>query len=278
MMPVDAETSWSVEFPAEALAAGSVSIRPRGENSDVNDLFTCMQKIAQYWEHRGSNNYLIYANSRETGWEMVPYVGSRESTWDIISSFFRQVEVLSRVVWGRAAQVEDPVQAQAIVNFQTAIPSGGIVVKGSDVFCNKQVTGKQQIVKDKNIRVLHDYAPLGEDKLHFLLVPKAHKERFTELSFAEFQSMQAMAQKIVALYPDYICYQYFKTGKLAGQTVPHFHHHLVFVKPQNEWQGQLAVFMRMICPPTPLPAKELADRVQAVKTLLEGSDKLRDTL
>jgi len=238
-----------------------------------------MQKVAQFWESQGIDNYLTYTNSRETAWEMVPYSGTTDSGWDMARSFFRQVEVMSRVVWGRSQVSMDSAQGVAMAVFRAELPEGGVKVRGSDVFCNKEVVHRQQIVKNKSIRMLHDYAPLGEDKLHFLLVPKAHKEKFTQLSFSEFGAMQQMAQKIIELYPDYICYQYYKTGKLAGQSVPHFHHHLVFVKPQNEWQGQLAVFARMVIPPTPLSAEELTCRIEAMQhlLLLQGDDKLRDT-
>ena len=69
-----------------------------------------------------------------------------------------------------------------------------------------------------------------------------------------------------------IAYQYHKTGKLAGQTVAHWHEHLVFVLPSYDLWGKLTVFFRMIVPPTPLSKEELETRVKRLQNELSVID------
>jgi diadenosine tetraphosphate (Ap4A) HIT family hydrolase len=265
------EGDWSVILPAEGLASGSIYLQPIVQENSSYGLFVAMQKVAQFWEENGVNNYLSYTNSREEGWEMVPYPGLESSGWDVFFSYARQVEVMTRVIFGRyqrgeVEQEQDCAVYQDIASVEVREFADDQV--GADVFCKQEVLDKQQIWEGRSICVLHDYAPLGEDKLHFLIVPKAHKERFTELSSEEFGEMQEVASRIIELYPDYICYRYHKTGELAGQSVKHFHEHLVFVKPQNEWQGQLGAYLRMVKPPIPLGSEELKERVEEMRAKL----------
>lgn len=267
------EDHWACLCDIQGLASGSVRLISSNEDHFPEELFVVMQKVALFWESKEIKNYFVYKNSQEQGWEMVPYEGTQTSSWDMMQSVARQFEIFFRVVWGRSERSKEEQNSCCVAYHEMAqiqlkehINEEGDV--GTDVFCNPTIINRQQIGEKQSIRILHDYAPLGEDRLHFLLVPKAHKERLTDLSLDEFCEMQQMAQKIISLYPDHICYQYHKTGKLAGQTVNHFHHHLVFVKSHNEWQGQLGAFFRMIIPSTPLSSEELQERIEAVRTQL----------
>ncbi len=250
---IDEGSDWKISIPQQRLASNSVLIERKGD-SNSSELFSMMQKVVRLWEKQGISNYLVYKSSQETGWEMVPYSGNPASTWDKIRAFGRQFLVLSRVTFGRAefsAQVsEKPTPLVATVQ-----------KVAQDAFCTKSVIDSQLIWEGKHICVLYNYAPIGQEGLHYLLVPKAHREKFTELNQDEFDEVQQFAGELIDKYPGHLCYRYHKTGLLAGQTVPHFHEHVVFIRPQHDLKGKLSVFYRMVMPPTPLSSVELNKRV-----------------
>nr|QIQ10885.1 hypothetical protein OJOKFFHK_00028 [uncultured bacterium] len=85
----------------------------------------------------------------------------------------------------------------------------------------------------KYVNILYNYAPIAidENKLHFMLVPKAHREMFSELSVDEYLEASALEQKLGAYYKRQgyqAAYLFNKTGAEAGQTVPHWHEHVIF--------------------------------------------------
>lgn len=250
---IDEGTDWKISIPERRLASNSVLIERKGQENSA-ELFSMMQKVAKLWEKQGISNYLVYKSSRETSWEMVPYAGTPASTWDKIRAFGRQLLVLSRVTFGRA-------EFSSTVSEKPMPLAKSVQKVTQDAFCMKSVIDSQLIWEGKHIRVLYNYAPIGQEGLHYLLVPKAHREKFTELNQDEFDEVQQFAGALIEKYPEHLCYRYNKTGLLAGQTVPHFHEHVVFVRPQHDWKGKLSVFYRMVMPPTPLSSVELNKRV-----------------
>lgn len=230
-----------------------------------------MKKVTQFWEQKGIANYLIYTASGERGWEMAPVEGDRSSLLARVKAFFLQLVVIVRVTFGRYTHSTD--ERKSLHNEYREITSQKVekvaeerLHAGEDAFCKRPVIDSQQIWEGKHIRVLFNYAPIGAEKLHFLLTPKAHKEKFSELSKEEFEEVQTFAKTLVEHYSEHKYYRYNKTGSLAGQTVPHFHEHVVFVRPQHEFWGQLSVFLRMLIPPSPLSSLALAKKVSSLKT------------
>src|SRR3569832_753069 len=253
---IDEGDDWKISITQQRLASNSVLIE-RKKDENPTDLLSLMQKVATLWRQQGGSNYLVYKSSQESNWEMVPYAGTPSSTWDKICAYGRQLLVLSRVTFGRAKFSGD------VSIGPSALETTATVQKvAQDAFCTKAVIDAQLICEGKHIRVLYNYAPIGEEGLHYLLVPKAHKEKFTELNQDEFDEIQKFAGKLIANYPEHLCYRYSKTGRLAGQTVPHFHEHVVFLRPEHDFKGKLSVFWRMVMPPTPLNSVELDKRVK----------------
>lgn len=133
----------------------------------------------------------------------------------------------------------------------------------SDVFCDPDVIAKQLLYEGKLIDVLYNYAPIGvgEEKLHFLLIPKAHRTGFPELTLDEYLEAQEIASKLILYYAQKgfpIVYLYHKTGKYAGQTVPHWHEHLIFAQDETDaFLGKLDIVRRRLIPSGHLSDREL---------------------
>lgn len=263
---IDQGRDWSIFCSDEALALNSLSISPNTSQSNTSELYRLMKKVAQFWEESGVLNYLVYKSSADRGWEMVPVPvnGPSNSLWDRVRAYVHQLVVLMRVTFGRyqVAYMEKHhliTKYTDLTSFVAQHAGQRTEQVAEDAFCKKEVIDSQRIFEGKCINVLYNYAPIGD--LHFLLVPKKHKERLSDLSEQEFTEIQTLTANLIKKYPGYLCYQYSKTGKLAGQTVAHFHQHVVFILPKNDLWGKLSVFFRMILPPKPLSASELADRV-----------------
>ncbi|PWU15022.1 MAG: hypothetical protein C5B45_03355 [Chlamydiae bacterium] len=99
-----------------------------------------------------------------------------------------------------------------------------------DAFCTQKIIEKQRVFEGRLINILYDYAPIGPEKVHLLLVPKEHREKFSDLTKEEFLEIDDLSQKLIHFYKDKnpdrrdsAVHVFDKTGALAGQTVPHWH-------------------------------------------------------
>lgn len=269
---IDEGSDWKISVPQTALSSHSLLIDRKGEENS-KELFSMMQKVARFWEKQGICNYLVYKSSLDTGWEMVPAFGNKNSFWDRTRSIVQQLQVVFLLTFGRyplsGKERSQVFNASKDLKHEQNVPTQDRVASAAvDAFCKKEVIDSQLIWEGKHIRVLYNYAPIGKEGLHYLLVPKAHHEKLTELTQDEFDEAHEFAGALIKNYPEHICYRYHKTGSLAGQTVPHFHEHVVFVKPEHDFKGKLSVFYRMIKPPAPLHPTELKNRVKTLKAEL----------
>lgn len=280
--------------PECPLAPGSVKVVPNEDltvfsewsNSNKQETYELLQRIVRQWEKKGITDYLIYgkesANSETPfGWEIVPYPkkGSR---------FWKQFKVLWNITYNGKClpKVERQKIAKDYQNekdlFSEAqcevIASIQEVVREHDAFCDQKVIDSQLVFEGKEVYVLYNYAPivLGKDKLHFLIVPKQHRLRFSDLSESEYLESMEFSQKLVSYYQKkgyHTAYLFNKTGAEAGQTVPHWHEHVVFTATKaQEFFGRLKMLKNMIFGSSPLPAEELHRRVEMLR------DELADTL
>lgn len=273
--------------PASPLASGSVKIIPNSgsrnfsEWQGVNELETyeLIQHVVRIWEKRGITDYLIYgkeSNNPESlfSWEIVPYP---KNGW----RFWKQFKVLWNITFGGSCfpkvernriakdfQKEKDLFSEAHTKQIETIQT---IAQGKDAFCDQNVIDKQLVFEGKEIYVLYNYAPLalGEGKLHFLIIPKQHHSRFSDLTQTEYLESMQLAQKLVSFYKSkgyQTAYLYDKTGAEAGQTVPHWHEHVVFTATKTQdFFGKLIVLKNMLIGSSPLPQKELRTRVQLLR-------------
>ena len=275
------------------LALGSVKILPNSDTrnfvewQDFNEreAYEVLQNTVRIWEQNGVTNYLIYGKESEQAksifsWEIVPYPKEGWRLW-------KQFSVLWNITFGGSCLPEIE-QKRIATDFQKEkgafsathikqIESVQKIAHGNDAFCNPKVIDKQLVFEGKEIYVLYNYAPIaiGDEKLHFLIVPKQHRPRFSDLTESEYLESMQLSQKLVSFYKakDYDTAHLFdKTGAEAGQTVPHWHEHVVFTATKTQdYLGMLMIFKNMLLYSSPLPLKELQIKVQALKTELHAA-------
>ncbi len=278
---IDSQGRWQIVVPQYGLTSDSLCIQNNEATTpDVGSLYTLMQKVSSFAENK-KLPYLWYREPDKNRWTMVPYYGNSHSLWDRIKAYARQFLVMGRVIWGEVRLSEKSRQTllntyQTIKQFQ--IPNTQAITPQEDAFCKSTVIDSQKISEKIHMQLLYNYAPIGKEGLHFLIVPKIHKETMSQLSKEEFIEMQEFVNDLKNHYKDYTCFEYHKAGRLAGQTVPHFHAHLVFIRQEDTLMGKLSVFWRMIKTPTPLPKTLLAQRVQELKTSLVYQSNWKDLL
>lgn len=272
---VDESPVAKVVVPERPLAYGSLKIIPISTNPQEfsSDSYKLIRKIIKVWKDQGISDYLIYAKmvqGEPRSWEIVPYP---KGSW----GWWRQLKVLWNITFGSGRLSEDE-RDQVANRFknhspETLMTSLPIESESSnDAFCNPEVIKKQSVWEGKTVRILYNYAPLGLDneKLHFLITPKAHRENFASLTEEEYAETMELSQKLIQVYQkDGTAYLYDKTGAKAGQTVPHWHRHIVFTaNKMQDFLGKLNVAKNMLFGSSALPPKELEERVKKHSNIL----------
>jgi diadenosine tetraphosphate (Ap4A) HIT family hydrolase len=220
------------------------------------------------WEKRGIHDYLIFAketpDSHKFRWEIIPF--SKDGF-----RFWKQFNVLWNVIFGSSCLSEKD-QIKIVENFQAEndlfsdtsvqqMDSFGVI--GEDPFCQQKIIDRQIVFEGKEINILYNYAPigLGEDRLHFLIVPKQHRPGFSDLTETEYLEAMDLVQNLVNFYTNKgyeIVYIFDKTGVEAGQTVPHWHEHVIFATSKTqEFVAKLMVLKNMLFSSSPMGEEEL---------------------
>lgn len=268
----------NVIVPKSPLAMGSVQIIKKldVEQPNQQEMYEIHQKILRVFEEQGIDSYLRYRVSTTPGryWEIIPFSKNSSSVW-------QQLKLLWRVIFGGKHISQDQRELFATnfrktalniqeAKFSTHADSRNLDSK-SDAFCNKDIIDKQWVFKGELITILYDYAPIGigKNKLHFLFVPNRHCEKFSELIQEEHREVSNLSEKLIRFYKDkevnkksFSAYMFDKTGSQAGQTVTHWHQHIVFTttKIQGIW-GKLTILKKMLFGSSPLSDEDLKQKV-----------------
>lgn len=111
--------------------------------------------------------------------------------------------------------------------------------KDDCIFC-KIASGEipsKTLYEDENFRVILDLAPAANG--HALILPKEHVENLFELQDETAAEVFVLAKKVAVLLKEKLCCDGLNVvqnnGEVAGQTVKHFHLHLI---PRYEGDGQ----------------------------------------
>lgn len=285
---LDSYDRFVIIVPEAPLAKGSIQLRSLGTGrfSDwsVSDKYTAhlvIRSVINQWQKEGITDYLIYgkestAEDNAFTWEIVPYP---KTGW----AFWNQFKVLWNITFGchPLPLVERQHIALAYAEKKSSYSSIQLsekvnqVALRNDAFCNSEIIDKQRVFEGRNINVLYNYAPLsiGNEKLHFLIVPKEHRERFIDLTEEEYSETMELSQKLITHYREQgfnTVYMFDKTGKSAGQTVPHWHGHQIFTATKTqEFYGKLLVLKNMLFGSSSLSKNELATKVAYLKAELE---------
>ena len=107
------------------------------------------------------------------------------------------------------------------------------------IFCKiaKGEIPSKTLYEDEQFRVIFDLGPAT--KGHALILPKSHAANLYELSDEDAAKVLVLAKKMVILMRDKLACDGFNlvqnNGETAGQTVMHFHLHLI---PRYQNDGQ----------------------------------------
>lgn len=308
--------------PARPLSSDALEVQNIGNHQrfqtwtaeDHAESYDFLQRIRSCWDKcHYTRSYLVYGKtspnlrSERFHWQAVPYP---ENGWPHL----KQLGVIWNVAFGPPQLSEEDRTALAShERGQTEyLPEHYRIVRGNetsdDPFCNPEVTENQCVYQGNEMLILYNYAPMrmADEAPHFLIIPKKHRESFGELTPSEYLEAMAMANKLTDYfqesYPQSTLHFFHKTGKPAGQTVPHWHMHVIVIKedaylPSFEFPcvktptsctrldspfrqisqkaGQLCQscknFVFLMLPPRKLPPDELHKRVAFYRNELNDS-------
>lgn len=233
-----------------------------------------LEHITQLWKNNSIQDFLIYGHQWEEKpfhWEIVPFLSDD-------NAFLTQLSLIWRIVNGGTCLSHEEQLHQA-ADYRSFAKHFGTSYKPpettpnlsrvfeKDPFSNPKVIEKQQIYEGKSVRLLYNYAPIEE--LSFLLVTKEPKTNFTELTLDEYLEAQSIATKLIAYYQSKgfpSAYLFHKKGEKAGQTVNHWHEHLIFMNTADLSYWEAAkLYKELILGASVLSDDDLAAKVSALK-------------
>lgn len=247
--PVEANIS------KEPLREGSFEITIPGKRfsdwSKEDHRASCqvLQKITEGAKRAGLfDQYLVVAkvDSEEFRWEVVPYPKSVT----VFDRMARQLAVLWRATFGASPINEEQLRKQVEI-YRSCLEESCKPEEeqlepedcsaGIDPFCKKEVIERQQVLKGERVNVLLSRAPIGYggEKLHFLIVPAQHDEFFSSMPEETYAESLLTAEKIVEYFSRHrtnvhSVYVLHKNGIDAGQSVPHWHLHVIILTQSTQ--------------------------------------------
>ena len=244
---------------------------------DHRESYKVMMSAAHHFESRP---FLVYGeehigSSEPHRWHFVPY----QTTSNVVSRYWQQLQVAVRVIFG-GTSVDEQMETDQSASFEGAfdhmedtLPEHSTGEKSRDPFCNDEVVEKQTVIEGKQVRVLYDIRPVGDT--HFLIVPKAHRRDFRQLTEEEYaeaaQLSQFVIRKLRENQPTANVYMMHKTQLDAGQSIPHWHFHLITTDtPRSDFWSKAGFLWRMTFGAARLDNDELARRVGLYKRIFDS--------
>ncbi len=265
-------------IPNRPVTEGAVSVVPLSERNvpflqmtteDDMASHQTMKQVAQVWRRQGKVNYLVYSTvnlekaEQNYTLEMLPFSNQH--------SFKRELSLLWKTVFG-AKSITAQKREQQQLSFAASSTGSSIVRREvlPDPFCDPERIRLQSVFEGETVRILYNYAPIdmGDKKaLHFLVIPKEHRTNFDELKQEEYLEAQALTRQLILQFKQSgdagFVIMYHKTGRPAGQTVGHWHNHIVLIpKEPDTICEKLNLIFRTVYRPK-VSAKLLAERVAA---------------
>ena len=136
-------------------------------------------------------------------------------------------------------------------------------MKDDCIFCKlaNGVFPTRSIYEDETFNVILDLAPAT--KGHALILPKEHAANLYELPDEIANEVMKLAKKMATIMTEKLGCQGFNlvqnNGEIAGQTVSHFHVHLI---PRYEDDGQVIAWE---------PGSPTGEELEEIKNLITGN-------
>ncbi|MFA5986429.1 MAG: HIT family protein [Parcubacteria group bacterium] len=137
-------------------------------------------------------------------------------------------------------------------------------------FCDPKTIEEQLLYENKNIFVIYNIRPANKGQC--VVVPKRHVTNIRALTKDELIDIISAVQLVSQKYNDYLqpegCNYGFNEGKYAGQTVEHFHFHIMpRVKGDKERLPEYHLFHRDPKTKRNLSHEELQPSIDEMKKL-----------
>lgn len=195
----------------------------------VNHKDISAEKIYDYFQSIGGKQFLFMGN--ETYLDFVPFVEAGNP----LTRYGRQLFLLFKHTFYSPSYKS---RGQTSFNPGEPIATEGIK---TDFFCQNE---NQVLFKGEKIKVLYPDNPIVDQ--HFLFATIEHRDSFKDMTKEEFIEVMALAKRVGELFEGekiYLC----KVGRDPGQTVKHFHLHLMIKKSTSEgiW-GRLKVAVNIL--------------------------------
>ncbi len=266
-----------IVVPAAPLAYGSFQVKVSGKSrfadwteADHANCYELVQKVIQYWRHRGITDYFLYGKESDEApfaWEIIPF-----SKGGCLKA--KQFGVWRAITFGPSALSEekrDKVASELQEEISAPFERVETVEKVSkDAFCNKQVIECQLVDDPQNgILLLHDYKPLKE--WHFLAIPSKHRDTLADATQKEFVQLMIEARKVTILFKKegYSSCTFFCNNGVI-QSVKHLHLHIL---PSDipHFTDNLKFLKNMAIGSAPLSQKALQKRIALSKEKFQNS-------
>lgn len=269
-------------LPKQQLLENSIQIKVQDRQfndwtqENHSDSYFFMQRIAQAWKkNQMTDQYMIFGkvDSNDFNWEVVPY----KKCHTVIGRIAQQLKVLSRIVFGGKESSEKSIEKQntkyqQLLTDEMDYPDESESV-GNDPFCKEETMDRQRVIEGETVNVLYNYAPIGfgGERLHFLVIPKAHRSGFTDVTKEEYCESMELTKKLIDHFSSTRtdiknAYILNKTGVDAGQSVDHWHLHVILSNngAQDSF-GKLTVMKNILLGSSPMSKEALAAKVSDLK-------------
>lgn len=243
------------------------------------EAYRVQRAVAEVWKESGVHQYLNIGKndfqSDETyTWQIIPFSDQKTS------AVIKQIQVIKKVLFGGGCESHESLhdKKNELTPFLHAydkmqqhllLPSTQNEIS-DDAFCNPEVIAKQRIIEGDLVNVLYHYAPT--EKLAFMVVSKAHRATFLDLTPEEYLEAQMMTKRLLEYFHEQgydTAYIFHKSGRQAGQTVAHWHQHVIIPeKDRSNFRLFIRFLQNLIISPSRLSTEELQKRVDYFKSKL----------
>lgn len=282
-----------LQIPERPLAEGSLLVASpekgylEWSREDHSVAYQQLQAIATLWQKSGrSEKFFVYGrhgynDTAPFSWEIVPFYSAHNR----LTRFRQQLSVLWNIVFGGAA-LSDEERDLMFEFYSTALETTTVEPLESDSssdelnsnpFCDESVIEKHWVLKGEKVQILYNFTPLffsGKNP-HFLVVPYAHRKNFRYMTEEEAVEASLLTQLLVKHFGEtrspHEVHIYHKNGGAdVGQTIPHWHQHVLFIAEKNEstW-GKLHLLKNMLVHPFTYSREEVSDVVELLREELK---------
>lgn len=259
-----------LEFPEDALTEYAIEL--------PNASYETMQKVVSYWDIKGISESYMAIQTNDGPIQIAPYYKAH----NVFQRMWQQLSVLMRFIFGGYKLTPERVEQLREVYKDFPLGRTAKKVEGCAqcAFCNQKVIDSQLVLDGERVQVLYNYAPIGMggERLHFLVVAKRHCPRFDQLTKEEYEEAEKLTHFVQKRIQEHFeetpirnTYVYHKTGQDSGQSVPHWHVHIVMTQNgAQEWWARLTVLRNILFGSFKLSPEELEKQRQKYYTILNS--------